>query len=191
MNAFFVGAPSRARIFGLLSRLKAAPTALRSGAIGAPSGARIFALLAVFAATAAAAKPVAPIGIDYAFAAEPVLGAPLEIELTISGRTPMDDVVVDVTGDAGLFVAPADAETRIARITPDAPYTFAITVTPLEAAQLRLGVSVDARIGGARQARSRVIVIRLGAAKSPDKTQAVLKTTPSGDTVRSLPAEDR
>jgi hypothetical protein len=139
------------------------------------------------AARAVVGKPTGPIEIRHALAGTPALGRPLEIALEIESAVPLDDVVVSLSGEDGLFVGASEATLRVPRIEAGEIYRAVVTVTPLVLDVLYLTVAVDGDAGGELQARVVLIPVRLAAQKS--RSPATLKADAAGDgVVHSLPA---
>ena len=157
--------------------------------LGLMLGYCVVAICCVLAQHAAvAAKPVAPIAIEYEFAGPLSVGLPVEVTIRIDADAPMSDVELEFRGDDGLQLNLLATTQRIAVI--DEPSTTTITVVPLAQELLYLTVSVEAELNGARQARTVLIPFRL-AAERRKGTSAVLKVEQSGELIHSLPASAR
>jgi hypothetical protein len=102
-------------------------------------------------------KPAAPFTIDYVLAAEPAVGALLEIALEV--RAP------EGVADLGVDAQAADSQALlVAALAPDAgrPGRWIATVMPLADGTSYLSVTARGTIGGTVQTRSVAIPVRTG-----------------------------
>ena len=135
------------------------------------------ALLALCALTPVAAqpagdtagKPVAPFSVEADVLGPVAIGVPVDVGISVSSRTPLDDVEVRVSPDSTLSVEPGDLVLHAASASPDEPAEWRITVVPLAEGAHRLRLFGEAVVGGVRQARSTVATIRVGTGNAVER----------------------
>lgn len=138
-------------------------------------------------ASAAVAKPTAPISITHRWLAPPAVGAALALRLEIGSERRLGDVVVELDGGRSLVVDAGSQAERVPEIEAGATHAFEPAVLAAESGTHYLAVSVTADIAGARQTRSVTIPVRLGGEAIEREADAAK----SGERVRSLPVEER
>ena len=134
-------------------------------------------------------KPTAPLTIEVAPAAEPAVGALLEIAVEVRAPAEVRDLTLDVRaadGEALLVAAVAPVTGR--------PGAWTVTVVPLADGTSYLSVTAQGTIGGAPQARSVAIPVRAGAGEKgrarPLAAQRVSLDERDGEPVVLLPAAE-
>jgi hypothetical protein len=118
-------------------------------------------------------KPDSPIAIRYEIAGQPALGRALEISVIVGSTLPLDDVVLSFGASQGLVVDTALSALRVERIEAGEIHEATVSVTPLVLDILDLSVTVEADVGGTRQASTVLVPIRLAPTKS--RVAAALK----------------
>lgn len=111
---------------------------------------------------AVAGKPVAPFDVRGKVVGTPAVGQPLEVRITVRPSLPMTDLVLEAAGEGSLAIPAGDSRQSAPSATREAPAEWTVSAVPQEAGNLRLKVTVDGVIDGARQARSIVVPIRVG-----------------------------
>lgn len=135
--------------------------AVRADAGATPSG-RDAAKVAA-ASEPATGKPVAPFEIETALDGPVAIGSPVTVRISVGAAVPLESIEVRLTPDAGLAVGAADLELRAASAAPDAPAEWQVAVVPVEAGTQRLRLYAEAIVNGARQGRSEIVTLRVGA----------------------------
>jgi hypothetical protein len=120
------------------------------------------------AATRLPAKPTGPIAVEYRLAAEPVVGAPLEIVVSARVEPGVKGLSIDANASAphAVLLTPPTVVTA-----EDGVYAWKITVVPLAAEAGYLSVIVAGRVDGVAQARAVTVPLR-GAAAAPSAPAA-------------------
>ena len=130
-------------------------------------------------------KPTGPIGVAFELRAEPAVGQSLEIELRVGSQTPLTDARVSLRPSEGLRLDAPGATALLTNVDATAGAVLTVTVTPLVEDVLYLTVVVEGVAGGAPQARSLMIPVRLATAKT--RVPPLLKREPDGRLIRPLP----
>jgi hypothetical protein len=166
------------------------PTHMRLSALGAIALSLAASLASAARPSAVGAiggKPTGPIAIGYEVTPTPALGRTLDVTITLTSSVALDNVTLSFAADAGLAFNTATTVLRVAHIASGATYTATLSVTPLVQDVLEIAVTAEGDAGGAREAGTALIPIRLAAAKS--RSPATLKTDAAGDgLIHSLPA---
>ena len=121
-------------------------------AMAAPEGAAV---------PAAAPKPSAPIAIAYELAAEPQVGQPLEIRLSIGAEADLATLRVDLEADDPLAMIDPIGSVELGFLGAGEETGLAVSVLPLLDQTHYLNVSVTAAVEGVEQTRSIAVPIRL------------------------------
>lgn len=127
-------------------------------------------------------KPTGPIVVEHRFAAVPMVGVPLKIEITARAEGIVGGVGIEVratTPEAVLVTAPVPADAG------EDAHVWEITVVPLTEEAGYLNVVVSGAIDGTVQARSITISLR-----SAPSTEAATAKGAEGETLIALPAEE-
>lgn len=128
-------------------------------------------------------KPTAPITIEFALAAEPAVGAAVEVSIEVRASAEVRDLALDVRAadPAALLVA---AQAPVA----GKPGTWIVTVVPLADATSYLSVTAQGTIGDAPQTRSVAIPLRVPGAKPTAQAARARAAAGEGEGVVLLPA---
>lgn len=134
-------------------------------------------------------KPTAPISIEHRWRAPPVVGSDLALLVEIGSDRRLEDVSITLDGGEELVVDVASRRLGVAEIEAGTVHTLEPAVFAAVPGTHYLAVSVTATIGGVRQTRSVTIPVRLGDASEAQRR--TVEGTDDGESVRSLPAEER
>ena len=134
-------------------------------------------------------KPSPPIGIRYELLGDPAVGQPLEIRITARSNVSVLSLTTRVSGDDGLYVAPASSNFAVPRMLVDEPAIRTLTVTPLREGLLQLAVRVQGEIDGRIQANNVTIPIQVGVVQESREPMGTLTTDETGEAIISLPAQ--
>jgi hypothetical protein len=134
-------------------------------------------------------KMLAPIRVDYEILGAPVIGEPLEIELTVSSSMNVPTLSVELRGGSGLVVPVENMRFAERDATPGESRAQRFSVTPMRGGTLSLIAVVRAEIGGRVQSDSVTIPIPVGGVPEPREREpaGVLTTDESGEPIISLP----
>lgn len=131
-------------------------------------------------------KPTAPITIGWELPTTPVVGALVEVVLTISADVEITGGRLMMAVDDTLALIDPAAETALGTLRPGEPVTLVVKVLPLVAETQHLRVAVAGDGGGAPQLRTVSVPIRFENAR-PAKGDSPLLQSPGGE-VQSLQA---
>lgn len=129
-------------------------------------------------------KPVAPFSVE-AEALEPAaVGVPVDVRITVSSPSPLEDIEVRLSADPGLSVDAADYTLRAPSASPGEPAEWRISVVPLAEGAQRIRLFGEAVVDGVRQGRSSIATIHVGtgAAAARESTVQGAKLEPDGAT---------
>lgn len=140
--------------------------------------------------SSSARKPLPPISIAYEIIGEPVVGRPLQIEITAGSRAPMADVEFEIHAEERLALSSVSTNRNIPESRREEAAVRTLTVTPLVEGVLEVAVLARAMLGDTVQARSIVIPIRVGARALSGSHESLVRVDDSGERVISLPADE-
>lgn len=145
-------------------------------------------------------KPVAPFSLEAEALEPPAVGVPVGVRITVSTRTELEDIEVRISADPGLSVDAANLTLYSRSASPEDPAEWRIEVVPVAEGAHRLRLFGEALVGGARQGRSTVATIRVGAAEAaerestvqsrPDRALAVRDDARAGDRRKAAPEDE-
>jgi hypothetical protein len=134
-------------------------------------------------------KPVAPIAIDYALSAQPLLGVPFDVSITVEGRDGIAALTLTVHAEDGLEVGTPQPTSRSADGTSG---TWTVVATVYKEGTSYLGVLAQGTVGGRQPSRDLEIPLRIGTPISVEQTAAAPSSTGSStQRVIALPGEQR
>lgn len=135
-------------------------------------------------------KPTAPIGIEHAFDAEPAVGVPLTITVTVAAGEALTGGSLGIAVPDGVTLLAPVADVGLGTLAAGDTATIDITVLPLAAEDYRLGLTVGGSLRGTVQSRTVAVSIRLApaapeaAAKAADSTAE--KSEPAVHSFRAI-----
>ncbi len=135
-------------------------------------------------------KPSPPIGIRYELLGDPAVGQPLEIRITARSNVSVLSLTTRISGDEGLYVAPASSNFAVPQMLVDEPAIRTLTVTPLREGLLQLAVRVQGEIDGRIQANNVTIPIQVGVVQESREPMGTRTTDETGEAIISLPAQE-
>jgi len=134
-----------------------------------------------------AAKPVAPIAIEYQFASQPQLGVPFGLQISAASRDGIDELALTVHPDDGLVAGTPQLTTGVSE---SARCSWTVTATAFKEGTLYLGVLVQGTVGDQHPSRNLMIPIRIGTTGSTPPTAPPQATSRSSiEQVIVLPSE--
>lgn len=138
------------------------------------------------AAPASPGKPGAPVELNYELLGTPAVGQPLTLRLDFRASGEADDLSISYAGEGALSLQAAAAENLSLRAEPT-PHRE-LTVVPRKEGMHYVNVFV--RLG--ERSRSFSVPIQVGKVdvKAALKPQGELSTTPEGERLISLPAQE-
>lgn len=104
--------------------------------------------------------PVGMIQLSYESPAEPLLGQPLEVRITITSAHLVDSLTAGVYAHDGLTVSMPNLAVR--RVEAGESVHWVLTVTPYVEGALRFSVLVQGKIGGETQAAQLTVPVQVG-----------------------------
>ena len=116
------------------------------------------------------AKPTGPIAVEYRVAATPVVGVPLEIEVSARVEPDVKGLTIEANASAprAVLVTPPSVVTA-----GDGVYAWRLTVVPLATEAGYLSIIVAGRVDGVAQARGVTVPLRVAAAGGPAAAREV------------------
>jgi len=134
-------------------------------------------------------KPMAPISMDYEIIGNPIVGAPVMINVNVgSGEGPVT-VRYSITDSSALRFQQGQEE-RWQIDDSRSKQSQQIAVIPQREGRLYLNVSAEVETPGGTMIRSMAIPIKVGNAPAEATINGELKEGPGGETVISMPAQE-
>lgn len=136
-------------------------------------------------------SPGAPARISHAIVGTPIIGQPLQIDLSFESTGPAVPMQVDFRiNDSTAMIFP-DQQVKTATITPDTGSLIAtqqVTVIPQREGRLYLNVSVAVESDTGTSSTVMAIPIQVGEGPRAYVENGTLSTDANGDAIRVLPA---
>jgi hypothetical protein len=137
-------------------------------------------------------KPTAPISLDYEIVNQPIVGAPVQINVNVaSGEGPVK-VRYSIDDESALYFQADQVEEEEISAAASRNAPRQIRVVPQREGRVYVNVSAELETPGGAMIRSMAIPLRVGAA--PDSAPASSRDAiegPDGEAVISMPAEER
>lgn len=136
-------------------------------------------------------KPSAPISMQYEVLGNPVVGAPVSINVTVSatgGQGPVS-VRYDIPDRSALAFQQGQVE-RLVIGQKTENDTRQIAVVPQREGRLYVNVSAEIQTAGGLMIKSMAIPIQVGSAPNKPQVNGELVEGPNGETVISMPAKE-
>jgi hypothetical protein len=135
-------------------------------------------------------KPRAPISIGYEIVNNPIVGAPVQINVDVESAEGPVKVRYSINdGSALQFQEDQVEEEEISE--PGRRQPRQLRVIPQREGRVFVNVSAEVETSGGTMIRSMAIPLRVGAAPDGPTINGELVEAPDGETVISMPAEDR
>lgn len=144
------------------------------------------------AAQAAAGKPTAPIDIEYDVIGTPIVGQPVNIDLSI--RSTRGDAPVRlsyrVLDSKSMSFPDAQAKEVALRVGDTQPAVRQVTIVPQREGRLYLNVTAEVETPGGAMFKSIAIPVQVGSGPTEQEPEGTLKEDAEGEAVLSLPADE-
>ena len=134
-------------------------------------------------------KPTAPISMSYKIMNNPVVGAPVQINVDVQSAQGPVNVRYSIIDSSALRFQEGQVEQLQIR-DPSRREPRQLAVIPQREGRLYVNVSAEVMTPGGAMIRSMAIPIKVGAAPETPTTNGELKEGPDGETVISMPAEE-
>ena len=134
-------------------------------------------------------KPTAPIAMSYKIMNNPVVGAPVQINVDVHSSQGPVSVRYSIIDSSALRFQEGQVEQLEIR-DPSRREPRQLAVIPQREGRLYVNVSAEVMTPGGSMIRSMAIPIKVGAAPETPATNGERKEGPNGETVISLPAEE-
>ncbi len=144
------------------------------------------------AASQPAAKPSAPVSIDYDVIGTPVVGEPVSIDLSVKSTRGEAPVRLSYRVlDAQSMSFPATQARDVAlRVGNTEPAIRQITVVPQREGRLYVNVTAEVETDAGTLIKAIAIPVQVGSGPAEREPNGTLKQDPNGDAVMSLPADE-
>jgi hypothetical protein len=135
-------------------------------------------------------KPTAPISIDYEIVNNPIVGAPVQINIAVSSSEGPVRVRYSINDASALqFQAGQVEEEEISAAGRGEPRQ--LRVIPLREGRVFVNVSAEVGTSGGAKIRSMAIPLRVGAAPDGPAVNRAKSDGPDGEAVITMPADER
>jgi hypothetical protein len=135
-------------------------------------------------------KPTAPISIDYEIVNKPIVGAPVQINITVSSSEGPVRVRYSIN-DASALQFQEDQVEEEEIPEPGRAQPRQLRVVPLREGRVFVNVSAEVETAGGAMIRSMAIPLRVGAAPDAPAANGAMAEGPGGESVITMPAEER
>jgi hypothetical protein len=135
-------------------------------------------------------KPTAPISIDYDIVNNPIVGAPVQINVTVSSPEGPVRVRYSINDASALQFQEGQVEEEEIQ-APSRAEPRQLRVIPLREGRVFVNVSAEVDTPGGKMIRSMAIPLRVGAAPDGPAVNRALADGPDGEAVIKMPAEER
>jgi hypothetical protein len=135
-------------------------------------------------------KPTAPISIDYEIVNNPIVGAPVQINITVSSSEGPVRVRYSINDASALQFQEGQVEEEEIR-EPGRGQPRQLRVIPLREGRVFVNVSAEVETAGGAMIRSMAIPLRVGAAPDGPAVKPAMAEGPDGEAVITMPAEER
>ena len=134
-------------------------------------------------------KPGSPLGVQYKILGEPMVGQPLDIRITIQSNATVNELVLQLLNDRGLFVLPEDISFSADQMNLNEPIVRTVTIIPLGEGLHELSVLVQGNIRGMAQANHVAIPIQIGNVGDSLNSIGTMTMDETGASIISMPAD--
>ena len=135
-------------------------------------------------------KPTAPISIDYEIVNKPIVGAPVQINITVSSSEGPVRVRYSINDASALQFQEDQVEEEEIR-EPGRGQPRQLRVIPLREGRVFVNVSAEVETAGGAMIRSMAIPLRVGAAPDVPAINRAMSDGPDGEAVITMPAKER
>jgi hypothetical protein len=135
-------------------------------------------------------KPTAPIAIDYEIVNNPIVGAPVQINITVSSSEGPVRVRYSINDASALQFQEDQVEEEEIR-EPGRGQPRQLRVIPLREGRVFVNVSAEVETAGGAMIRSMAIPLRVGAAPDVPAINRAMSDGPDGEAVITMPAKER
>lgn len=134
-------------------------------------------------------KPLAPISIDYDILSNPIVGAPVQINVDVSSDQGPVTVRYSISDQSALMFQDGQVE-RLEIRDPSRRTPRQVAVIPQREGRVYVNVSAEVQTPDGPMIRSLAIPIKVGSAPQDATIQGEVVEGPDGETVISLPAQE-
>ena len=136
-------------------------------------------------------KPSAPVTMRYEVLGNPVVGAPVSINVEVDAPAELGPVNVRYSiADSGALVFQQGQVVDLELTERAKDQSQQLAVIPQREGRLYVNVSAEVQTEGGAMIKSMAIPIQVGSAPNQPSTNGALKEGPEGETVISLPAAE-
>ena len=140
------------------------------------------------AGKASPGKPMAPISMSYEVVGNPIIGAPVLINVTVNSSQGPVKVLYSIPDASALSFQQGQVE-RLELTDPTVGGSQQLSVIPQREGRLFVNVSAEVQTPNGPMIRSMAIPLKVGAAPADASSNGELKKGPDGETVISMPAQ--
>lgn len=137
-------------------------------------------------------KPTAPIDIEYDVIGTPIVGQPVNIDLSVKstrGDTPVR-LSYRVLDSKSMSFPAAQAKEVALRVGDTQPAVRQVTIVPQREGRLYLNVTAEVETPGGAMFKSIAIPVQVGSGPTEQEPDGTLKEDAEGEAVLSLPADE-
>jgi hypothetical protein len=136
-------------------------------------------------------KPSAPISIDYEVVNKPIVGAPVQINVNVSSTRGPVMVRYSIADASAIRFQEGQVEEEEIRDASRRNVPRQLRVVPQREGRLYVNVSAEVQTAEGAMIRSMAIPLKVGAAPEAPTVNGEVREGPDGETVISMPAEER